>query len=358
VTAPSSVRPAPTGDPVTLTADAAPAAPAVTGARVARRGRRVTVLSGAVVVLLVAAVVSSFVGVSDVTPASLWADDGHARDLLLLSRLPRTASVLLAGAAMAVTGVVMQMLVRNRFVEPSTVGTTESAGLGLLIVTIAAPGLALPGKLLVATAFALAGTALFLLVLRAVPVRSIVTVPLVGIMLSGVVGAVSTYLAYRYDLLQTLSAWMTGDFSGVVAGRYELLWAVAALVVVVYAAADRFTVAGMGRDVATSLGLRYGLVLAVGLAVVATSSAVVVVVVGSLPFLGLVAPNAVSLLTGDNLRRSLPWVALLGAGLVLVCDVLGRVLRYPYEIPIGVVMGVLGAAAFLWLLLRRSARVG
>ncbi|MFC8921440.1 ABC transporter permease [Cellulosimicrobium sp. NPDC057127] len=348
-----------TPDPVAApTAGTASAASAVGAGDRAGRVRRTAVLGASVVALLVAAVASSFVGVSDVTPASLWADDGHARDLLLLSRLPRTASVLLAGAAMAVTGVVMQMLVRNRFVEPSTVGTTESAGLGLLLVTVAAPGLPVPGKLLVATVCALAGTALFLLVLRAVPVRSIVTVPLVGIMLSGVIAAVSTFLAYRYDLLQTLSAWMTGDFSGVVAGRYELLWAVAALVVVVYVAADRFTVAGMGRDVATSLGLRYGVVLSVGLAVVATSSAVVVVVVGALPFLGLVAPNVVSLLTGDNLRRSLPWVALLGAGLVLVCDVLGRVLRYPYEIPIGVVMGVLGAAAFLWLLLRRSARVG
>ena len=320
--------------------------------------RRRLAVTGSIVLLAVLAVASVFIGVSDVTPATLLADAGHARDLLTISRLPRTAAILLAGAATAVAGVVMQMLVRNRFVEPSTVGTTESAALGLLVVTIWAPSMSLPGKIGVAAGCALAGTLLFLGVLRTVPIRSVVTVPLVGIMLGGVVGAVAAYLAYRYDLMQTLSAWMTGDFSGVMAGRYELLWVVAALTAVVYVTADRFTVVGMGRDVATSLGLGYRGVLSLGLAVVAVTSAVVVVVVGALPFLGLVVPNVVSMLVGDNLRRSLPWVAIGGAGLVLVCDVVGRVVRYPYEIPIGVVMGVLGAVVFLWLLLRKAPDVG
>ncbi|WP_265523059.1 ABC transporter permease [Oerskovia flava] len=333
-------------------------APAQTPARAPRAGRRRLWLTATCVLLAVLAVLSTFVGVSDVRLGSLLADEGTARDVLLLSRLPRTAAILLAGSTMAVTGVVIQMLVRNRFVEPSTIGTTESAGLGLLVVTLLAPGMALPGKLAVAAVAALAGTLLFLGVLRSVPVRSVVTVPLLGLMLSGVIGAVSTFIAYRADLLQTLSSWMTGDFSGIVAGRYELLWAVAVLTLVVYVTADRFTVVGMGRDVATGLGLSYRTVMALGLGIVSVASAIVVVVVGALPFLGLVVPNVVSLLAGDNLRRSLPWVALLGAGLVLVCDVVGRVVRYPYEVPIGVVMGVVGAAAFLYLLLRRSTDVG
>ncbi|GAB2459362.1 ABC transporter permease [Xylanimonas ulmi] len=315
-------------------------------------------VSSALALLAALALASVFIGVSDVTPATLWRGDGHARDLLTLSRLPRTVAILLAGASTAVAGVVMQLLVRNRFVEPSTVGTAESAGLGLLVVTIWAPAMALPGKIAVASGFALAGTALFLAVLRAVPLRSVVTVPLVGIMLGGVIGAGTAYLAFRYDLMQTLSSWLTGDFSGVMAGRFELLWLVGALTIVVYLVADRFTVVGLGKDTATSLGLGYRGVLALGLAVVSVTSAVVVVVVGALPFLGLVVPNVVSMLVGDNLRRSLPWVALGGAALVLVCDVLGRVIRHPFEIPIGVVMGVVGAAVFLWLLLRRAPDVG
>ncbi|MFO7690151.1 MAG: iron chelate uptake ABC transporter family permease subunit [Cryobacterium sp.] len=315
-------------------------------------------LAGAGVLALAA--VSLFIGVSDVTPLDLLRADGDspAEQIFWLSRVPRTISIVLAGAAMAVCGLVMQMLVRNRFVEPSTIGTTEAAGLGLLVATILAPGLPLLSKMLVASVFALASTLVFVRVLRALPLRSIVLVPLVGLMLSGVIASVSTYVAFRYDLLQTLSAWMTGDFSGVIAGRYELIWIVAALTAAVYIAGDRFTVTGLGDEFTTNLGLNYRRTVALGMSLVSVVTAVVVVVVGALPFLGLVVPNIVSLALGDNLRRSLPWVAVLGSGFVLVCDILGRVVRFPYEIPIGVVVGVVGAALFLVLLLRKSARVG
>ncbi|MGY1670678.1 iron chelate uptake ABC transporter family permease subunit [Geodermatophilus sp. SYSU D00710] len=80
------------------------------------------------------------------------------------------------------------------------------------------------------------------------------------------------------------------------------------------------------------------------------------VTAGLVPFLGLVVPNVVSLLIGDNVRRAIPWVAALGALLVVACDVLARVLRFPYEIPLSVVVGIVGAALFLWLLLRRGSR--
>jgi iron complex transport system permease protein len=100
-------------------------------------------------------------------------------------------------------------------------------------------------------------------------------------------------------------------------------------------------------------------VVRLGLTIVALVTAVVVVVVGSVPFLGLVVPNIVSLLIGDNVRRGVPWVAILGAGLLLLSDIGGRLVRFPYEIPAGTVMGVVGAALFLWFLVsRRPADVG
>lgn len=306
----------------------------------------------------VLAVVSLAVGVSDVSLTDLWSDDPHAARVLLVSRIPRTLAILLSGAALAVTGMIMQMLARNRFVEPSMVGTTESAALGILAVTVLAPGTSLMVKMLVASVFALAGTALFLRILRLVPVRSVLVVPLVGIMLGGVISAITTFFAYRLDLLQSLAAWTTGDFSGVLRGRYELLWLTFALTVVAYLAADRFTVVGMGQAFTTNLGMSYRKVVNLGLVIVATVSAVVVVTVGVIPFLGLVVPNVVSILFGDNMRRTAPWVALLGAGLVLVCDLIGRVVRYPYEVPVGVVVGVLGSVMFLALLLRRGTRAG
>lgn len=308
----------------------------------------------AFVVTIVLAIVSLFVGVSDVSIASLFAGgaEGRAMEVLLVSRIPRTLALVLAGASMAIAGLVMQMIVRNRFVEPSTAGTTESAALGFLVVTIFAPGWPLMAKMGVAALFALGGTALFLRILRAVPLRDVLLVPLVGIMLGGIIGAISAFIAYRLNLMASLLAWSMGDFSGVIRGRYELLWLGLVCCVIAYIAADRFTVAGMGKDFTTNLGLSYQKVMVLGLVVVSIVSAVVLVSVGSIPFLGLIVPNLVSLIVGDNMRRTVPWVAVGGAGFVLACDIVGRVIRFPYEIPISVVMGVVGSAVFLYLLLR------
>ncbi|ABX63846.1 hypothetical protein C064_02420 [Brucella suis 63/252] len=316
-------------------------------------------LAAAVIVVAVLAVISLFIGVSDVSLHTLFgkASTDRATEVLLISRIPRTLAIILAGMSMAVAGMIMQMLTRNRFVEPSTAGTVESASLGILLVILFAPETPVFGKMLVASVSALAGTALFLRILRSIPLRSVLVVPLVGIMLGGVINAITTFIAYRFDLLQSLNSWTTGDFSGVLRGRYELLWIAFALTVVAYVAADRFTVAGLGEDFTTNLGLNYRRVVTLGLVVVSMVSASVVVTVGMIPFLGLIVPNVVSMFIGDNMRRAVPWVALLGAGLVLACDIVGRLIRFPYEIPIGTMMGVVGSAIFLYLLLRRGSRL-
>lgn len=316
-------------------------------------------LAAAVIVVAVLAVISLFIGVSDVSLHTLFgkASTDRATEVLLISRIPRTLAIILAGMSMAVAGMIMQMLTRNRFVEPSTAGTVESASLGILLVILFAPETPVFGKMLVASVSALAGTALFLRILRSIPLRSVLVVPLVGIMLGGVINAITTFIAYRFDLLQSLNSWTTGDFSGVLRGRYELLWIAFALTVVAYVAADRFTVAGLGEDFTSNLGLNYRRVVTLGLVIVSMVSASVVVTVGMIPFLGLIVPNVVSMFIGDNMRRAVPWVALLGAGLVLACDIVGRLIRFPYEIPIGTMMGVVGSAIFLYLLLRRGSRL-
>jgi iron complex transport system permease protein len=183
-------------------------------------------------------------------------------------------------------------------------------------------------------------------------------VPLVGLMLGGVIDSLTTFVAYRYQLLQSQEAYTAGDFSAILGGRYELLWISFALAGLAYLAADRFTVAGLGSDFATGLGLNYGRVVGLGLLIVALVTATVVVTCGVVPFLGLVVPNLVRLTIGDNLRRTLPWVALAGAALVLACDILCRLVIAPYEVPIGTVMGVIGGSLFLVLLFRRRSHAG
>ena len=310
------------------------------------------------VLLVLFCTVSLFVGVSDVSPATVLAGgrDGQAMFLLLVSRVPRTLAAVIAGASLGCAGLIMQMLVRNRFVEPSTTGVTEFGTLGMLLTMVFWPGMGVVGRMGVAAAFGLLGTWVFLRVIRSVPVRQLVLVPLVGIMLGGVVGAVTTFLAYRLDLLQSLGQWSQGAFSGVMQGRYEFLWVAGAMVVVAWVAADRFSVIGMGEDFAANLGLDHRRVVAVGMVVIAVITASVLVTAGTIPFLGLVVPNVVSLIIGDNVRRSIPWVAALGATFVVGCDIVARVVRFPYEIPLSVVVGVVGAVLFLWLLLRRGTR--
>lgn len=313
----------------------------------------------ALLLIFCLAVVSLFVGVSNV---SLWSVlDGTADQrqvmVLLASRVPRTAALLLAGSGMAIAGTILQMLARNRFVEPSTTGTVESAGLGMLFVLLVAPDMPVMAKMLVAAVFALAGTGMFLAVLRAIPLRSVLMVPLVGIMLGGMISAVTTFFAYRFDLLQSMGAWANGDFSAVLRGRYETLWVAFALTISAYVAADRFTVAGMGEEFSTNLGLNYRRIMAIGLVIVSMVTASVVVTAGVVPFLGLIVPNIVSMAMGDNLRKSLPWIGICGAGLILACDIVGRTINAPFEIPVGTVLGIIGSLFFLYLLLRRQSRV-
>src|SRR5690554_2650533 len=319
---------------------------------------RTFLLLGAAAVLILALVSVTIRAYVLTVPEPLDFENLRANLVLLVSRVPRTIAIILVGMSMGVAGMLMQMLSRNKFVSPSTAGTLEAASLGILVVTMFAPNSSVFFKILIASLFALAGTALLLLILRRVPLRSPLVVPLLGIMLGGVIAAFTTFLAYRYNFLQSLASWTNGDFSRVLRGRYELLWVSGALTVVAYFAANRFTVAGMGESFTRNLGVNYGRVVALGLTIVSLITAVNVVNVGAIPFIGLVVPNVVSMLIGDNVRRAIPYLAIFGAGFVLISDVLGRLLRFPYEIPIGTMIGFIGGALFLIMLFRRSARVG
>ncbi|MPZ04293.1 iron chelate uptake ABC transporter family permease subunit, partial [Micrococcus luteus] len=137
------------------------------------------------------------------------------------------------------------------------------------------PGAGLVTRMAGAILFAFVGTLVFFLFLRRVRLQSSLIVPIVGIMLGAVVGAASTFLALQTDMLQQVGAWFAGSFTSVVRGRYELLFLVLIVCVAVFVIADRFTVAGLGKDVATNVGLNYDAVILTGVAMVAVATGVV-----------------------------------------------------------------------------------
>lgn len=321
------------------------------------RGKRTRVPRGALLCALVLSVLalifaSLLTGGYDITISGIFTDP-EQREMFFISRVPRTLALVFAAIAMSLSGVIMRMITQNKFVEPTTAGTTQWSGLGLLFVFIVLPGAAPMTRMLIASIFAFIGTMIFLGVLRRVAVTSMIIVPLVGIMLGAVVGAITTFLAGQFNLLQSMSTWRSGGFSSIVHGFYEPLWAVLIIAALTFVMADRFTVAGLGKNLATTIGVNYERVVFAGTTMVALATGVTTAVVGFIPFLGLVVPNAISLLLGDNTRRNLPWVALTGAGLLLACDLLGRTVVAPMEIPASVILGAVGAAIFIALVLRQ-----
>lgn len=281
---------------------------------------------------------------------------GGEVDIFGITRIPRAVALVLAGAAMSMSGLVMQMITQNRFVEPTTTGTTEWAGLGLLFCMLTFPQASILDRMLSAVVFSFAGTMVFFLFLRRVSLRSSLVVPIVGIMLGAVVSSVSTFVALKTDTLQTLGVWFQGSFTSVSKGQYEVLWAVALVVVAVFFYADRLTATGLGEDIATNIGVNYNRMVLIGTSLIALATGVVTVVIGNLPFLGLIIPNLVSIFRGDDLRGNLPWVCLSGIGLVTVCDLISRTIISPFEVPVSVVLGMFGAVVFVGLIVRQVRR--
>ena len=295
-------------------------------------------------------VLSLFTGQYDI----FGGDDGQL--MFQAVRIPRTVSLILAGAAMAMSGLVMQLLTQNRFVEPTTTGTTEWAGLGLLAVMYFIPAATVLDRMVGAVVFSFIGTMVFFMFLKRVTLRSSLIVPIIGIMLGAVVGSISSFFALQTDMLQQLGIWFAGSFNTVFRGQYEVLWIIVVVVIAVFFFADRLTVAGLGEEIATNVGLNYNRMILIGTGLIAIATGVVTVVVGSLPFLGLIVPNIVSMFRGDDLRSNLPWVCLTGVAVVTICDLISRTIIAPFEIPVSVVLGIIGAVVFVFLIVRQRGR--
>lgn len=303
-------------------------------------------------VFAVLCVVSVLLGARQMVWSDLLSFSGDAWLTLTASRLPRLAALVLTGAGLSVCGVILQHIVRNKFVEPGTTGGLDAAKLGILVALTVMPAAGTLSRMLFALVFCLMASLLFIAVIRRIQFRNLVLVPVVGLMYGSVLTSIAEFYAYSHNILQSMQGWLLGDFSRVVQGHYEILYLIFPVVMLAYLYAHRFTVLGMGEDMATSLGLGYAATAIIGLVLVALTISATVIAVGAIPFVGLVVPQLVAMRCGENLRRTLPLVALGGASLLLACDIAGRLMMYPFEVPIGLTAGAVGGVMFLALIVR------
>lgn len=305
------------------------------------------------VLLLVLSCCSLFVGVIEMNPQALLAGNLNLWEIFLISRLPRLLAILCTGVGMSVAGLIMQQLCSNKFVSPTTGATISSAQFGILLALLFMPTSTLWTRAFFAFAAAVLGTWIFVWFIQRLQFKDVVMVPLVGIMFGNVIGGMTTYLAYKYEMTQALSSWLVGHFSLVLKGRYEIVWLTVPMVVLAFLFANHFNIVGMGKDFSQNLGVSYNLVLFAGLTIAAMITASIVVVVGAISYVGLIVPNVVAMYKGDKIRGTLVDTALFGAIFVLVCDMIGRVVIFPYELPIELIVGVLGSLIFIALLFYR-----
>ena len=304
---------------------------------------------------MLVSVASLFVGVGNLSLTSLLNHDPMSWQLLWTSRLPRLLAILLAGAGLSIAGLIMQQVSQNRFAAPSTSGTIECAMLGyVLSLVFFCDG----SQLWLIFSVAMFGTLVFVWFIQSIQFKNAIFVPLIGIVFGNVVDSTATFVAYKYDAIQNLSAWKVANFANILQGDFELLYIAIPIAVFSYLYAARISAVGMGKDFAVNLGLNYNQVLVIGVCLVSVLSASVVMIVGELPFLGLIVPNVVSHFYGDNLRANIPRTAAFGALLVLLCDLAGRVIIFPYEVPISMIISMLGGIAFILLITKGMRHAG
>jgi iron complex transport system permease protein len=301
----------------------------------------------AILAVAILGVISLFTGVYDI-----WGQE-DGRDMFFITRVPRTIALMLTGAAMAMTGLIMHLVTQNKMVEPTTIGTTEWAGLGLLAVYLLIPNPTLVTRMTGAIVFSFVGTMIFFLFLRRVRLRSSLIVPIIGLMLGAVISAFSTFMALFFRMSQVVENWFIGSFAPVQSGRYEFLWVIVIVTLIVFLYSNRLMLAGLGEDVATTLGVNYNRIILLANALIAVTVGIVAAVIGNIPFLGLIVPNIISMTRGDDLKSNLPWVCLLGMGTITLCDIIARVVNMPFEVPVSTILGTLGAVVFILILLRQ-----
>jgi iron complex transport system permease protein len=296
---------------------------------------------------------------TEVVAALSGRDAGDASIIVLDQRLPRTLLGLLVGAALGVGGAVAQSLTRNPLADPGLLGVSAGAALGIVLGTFMLGVTALAPQLALATVGAsVAGCAVLLLGNAAPVARTPQGLALVGVALSAVLGSVaSTVVLLDAQTLDEYRFWLVGSLAG--RGSSTLTTVLPPILVgalLAWLSTRSLDALALGNDSASALGVRLARArLLAGTSVVLLTGAAVAAA-GPLAFIGLAVPHAARALAGARTAWLLLFAAGLGAALLVLADVVGRIVLRPNELPAGVVTAILGAP--LALVLLRRVRAG
>lgn len=306
--------------------------------------------------LLLSALLGVLLGAAEFTAADLMTAlrdrESPQAVILWFARMPRVLASLLCGAALSVSGAVIQGVLANRLASPSVIGV--NAGAGLAVTLCSAMGVA-GGWQMSLWAFLGAFAAVMAVSLGARRWgASRGTVILMGVAMNSLLGAFSdavTILSPEVSMLR--NDFKIGDFSAV---TYPKLIPAAAVILaallVLLSLGNELDVLALGDEGARGLGLNTGAARTLFLLLAAALAGAAVSVAGLLSFVGLLVPHAVRRIATGEARHLIPLSALFGAGFVTLCDTLSRVVFAPYELPVGIAMAFLGAPFFLFILIK------
>ena len=320
-------------------------------------------LISSIILLLLSAFLSLVSGaasipLSDLFDAALAGPESVAGYVFWYSRLPRTVACIAAGFALSISGAVIQSVLANSLAAPGIIGVNSGAGFA---VTLASALGAVSGWMISASAFLGAMvTSLAIMVISRKTRASRTSVLLAGVSLNYILGAFSdAVLSLVPQASMTSGDFRVGGFSSISHVRlYPAAIIIALSALAVFTLSNELEVLSLGDDEARTLGLDASLMRVVFLLLASALAGAAVSFAGLLGFVGLLVPNGIRrLLRGDN-RRLLPLSGVGGAVLVTLCDIVSRVMFRPYELPVGIMLSLIGGPVFLILVLkRRKGRV-
>ena len=315
------------------------------------------------VLALLCALLSMCLGAADVPPgeilpALLGGSETTAAHIIRYARLPRTCACLLAGAALAVSGAVIQSVLGNPLAAPNIIGVSSGAGLAVALFGAVAPTMAAATPV-AAFAGALLGVLLVLFIAEKTGASKL-TLVLAGVAVSGMFSAgIDAVIILAPDSLPGYSDFRIGGLDNLSMSRIiPAFWVILAAMILILSLAGELDVLMLGADTAQSLGLRAKPLRIILLTLAAALAGAAVSFSGLLGFVGLIVPHIMRRLMGEDSRPLLTGCALGGAVTLTLCDLLARLLFAPYELPVGIVLSMAGGPFFIWLLLRqRGGRV-